>query len=303
MAAMVRPLLVALVPFALAACSSSPESVVSGAGGQGGGAPLGDVVIEGDRPVTVHVPPAAKAGAPLPLVVMLHGYSASGLLEELYLQLEPLSDARGFYYAHPDGLVDSQDHRYWNATDACCDFDHSAVDDSAYLSHLIDAIRDRVDVDPKRIYLIGHSNGGFMSYRMACDHADQLAAIASLAGATWLDASKCSPSGPVAVLEIHGTKDEEVLYDGVPGQYPGAVATVTEWAGRNGCGATADTSAPPLDLDAEQPGAETTVSRFPGCAPGGAAELWTIAGAGHIPGFTNRFAKDVVDFLFAHPKP
>ncbi|APR77292.1 Putative CONSERVED LIPOPROTEIN LPQP [Minicystis rosea] len=250
-------------------------------------------------------------GEKAPLVLLLHGYGVSGLVEDLYMGLTSSAKTRGFFYAHPTGTVDGSGSYFWNATDACCNFNGSTVDDSAYLTSVIDEIIARYPVDPKRVYLIGHSNGGYMSYRMACDHADKIAAIASLAGAMWLDTSKCQPSGPVHVLQIHGTADEEVLYDGeTTGSgsglvgYPSAETTVGDWAEIDGCAKTADTTQPPLDLDVKLAGAETTVTRYADqCKAGGSAELWTIEGGSHIPQIGDGFRTSVIDFLFAHPKP
>jgi polyhydroxybutyrate depolymerase len=90
--------------------------------------------------------------------------------------------------------------RFWNATDACCDVDASGVDDSSYLAGLINEIGSHVAVDPRRVFVVGHSNGAFMSYRMACDHADTIAAIVSLAGAPPADPAACRPTEPVAIL-------------------------------------------------------------------------------------------------------
>ena len=69
-------------------------------------------------------------------------------------------------------------------------------------------------VDRRRVYVVGFSNGGFMSYRLACDHADRIAAIVSISGATYADPDRCAPSEPVAVLEVHGTDDRTIPYDG-----------------------------------------------------------------------------------------
>ena len=222
--------------------------------------------IGGDRPVTVHVPPGYVAGSPAPLVILLHGYGASGEIEDYYLKITAESDARGFLYAHPDGTIDSTGKRGWNGTDACCDFDAPQVDDSAYLNRVIEQIEERYTVDPKRVFFVGHSNGGFMSHRMACDHADKVAAIVSLAGAQFSDLSKCTPSGPVAVLEIHGTADDTILFGGgetIPGHaYPGAATTISDWASLDGCSATADTSSPALDLERVLAGKETTVTKY-----------------------------------------
>jgi polyhydroxybutyrate depolymerase len=181
------------------------------------------------------------------------------------------------------------------------------VDDSAYLEAIIEQVQATYNVDPGRIYLFGVSNGGFMSYRMACDHADKIAAIVSFAGATWLDAARCKPSQPVSVLEIHGTADEDVPFDG--GQeyaghpFPSAATTVAEWASYNGCGPNRAPTGLRLDLGSALPGDETDVSRFDGCPAGGTVELWTVEGGTHILPFTSAFTPSVVEFLFGHPKP
>ncbi|EYF00365.1 alpha/beta hydrolase family esterase [Chondromyces apiculatus] len=321
LSAVLSLLLVAMTSLA-SGCSSEEDSSTTetgaggggaggnGAGGNGaggaGGAGGTDDAIGGDRPVEVFVPSSYQEGTPAALVVLLHGYSASGALQELYFQLEPLAEARGFLYAHPDGTVDSDGNHFWNATDACCNFDGSEVDDSAYLRKVVEDIQARYTVDPKRIFFAGHSNGGFMSYRMACDHADLIAAVASLAGAMTSDPAACSPSEPVAVLQIHGTADDTIAYDGgtIPGAatYPGALATVQAWAEFDGCSATS-TAGPTLDLEASLTGAETSTQSFGDCDPGGYAELWTIEGGSHSPGFNASFGAEMIDFLLAHPKP
>lgn len=290
--------------FGLTACSddSAPN------GGQGGAAGARPTTFGGDRPAELHVPEGHDPTSPSPLLVMLHGRTASGLVQEIYLQLAGPAADRGMLYIHPDGTPDQNGERFWNATDACCDFYDAGVDDSSYLKELVDEIRQHYAVDERQIYFFGHSNGGFMSYRMACDHADMVAAIGSLAGATYLDPTRCSPTEPVHVLEIHGTEDGDVLYEGGTnhegGEYPGAIATVEQWATYDGCQLSADTSPPPLDLEGDIAGAETTVRRYEtGCDPGGSAALWTIAGGGHLPSLSDDFVPNVLDFLLAHAKP
>lgn len=282
-----------------------------GAGGDGGSSSDAHLALDGpiggDRPVVVHVPPGYVAGVAAPLVIMLHGYSATASIEEGYLKFTAQSDARGFLYATPEGLVDTSGNHYWNATDACCDFNGTMVDDSTYLNDLIKQIKAQYTVDPKRVFFIGHSNGAFMSYRMACEHADQIAAIASLAGAMPTNMAKCTPTQPVSIVEIHGTNDTTIVYGGGSigaNSYPGATTTVSDWVTLDGCSATADTSSPAIDLESSLPGNETTVTKYAtGCRPGGHAELWAINGGGHIPGFSATFTSDVIDFLYAHPKP
>jgi polyhydroxybutyrate depolymerase len=86
--------------------------------------------------------------------------------------------------------------------------------------------------------------------------------------------------------------------------YPGAETTVADWVTFDGCATAPDTSAAPLDLDTQLPGAETTIERWEkGCKSGGSAELWTIQGGSHLPSIGDTFREDMIDFLFAHPKP
>ena len=262
-----------------------------------------------DRPYEVFVPSSADGSTPLPLplVMLLHGYGASGIIQEEYLRLQPLAEERGFLYVHPEGTIDSTDRQFWNATDACCDDFSSEIDDSAYLLDVITQIEADYRVDVSRIFVIGHSNGGFMSYRMACDHADVVAAIVSLAAATFADASQCAPSNPVSVVEIHGTNDSAIAYDGGTreGQspYPSAATTVATWAGYDGCSTEPALSATTLDLDSEVVGNETSVTSFADCPDGVDVELWTIADGEHVPNLTSEFGPAIIDFLFAHPKP
>jgi polyhydroxybutyrate depolymerase len=267
--------------------------------------------VGGERPTPVYVPSGYVAGSQLPLVILLHGYSVSGTIQESYFALKAQAELRGFFYAHPDGTIDSANKRFWNATDACCNFDASTVDDDAYLMGLVEEISSRWTIDPKRIYFVGHSNGGFMSHRLACNHADKIAAIVSLAGAQYKDVSKCTPSEPVSVLQIHGDADETISYTGgdimvggVPVAYPSATETVQDWATLNGCSLTADTSGAPLDLITNTAGTETTIASYgAGCQAGGHAELWTASGGPHAPGLTAAFRPAIIDFLFSHPKP
>ena len=260
----------------------------------------------GERRVTVHVPDSYDAKQPVPLVLLLHGYSSNGAEQENYLKFTPESDRRGFVFAYPEGTLDSRNYQFWNATDACCDFGRIGVDDSGFLSDLIKKLQSTYRIDAKRVYVIGHSNGGFMSFRFACDHADQVTAIASLNGATWQDPSKCKPSGPVGVLAIHSTDDETIAYAGGANDgnaYPSAQRTATDWLGFDHC-AGRGSAAPALDLVTDLPGAETSVNSYTaGCAAGSSVRTWTINGGRHVPAVSPAFAPAVMDYLLAQSKP
>ncbi|GAA4607364.1 polyhydroxybutyrate depolymerase [Actinoplanes octamycinicus] len=258
------------------------------------------------RPVTVHVPESYDPARPAPLVVALHGYTSDAAELEGYLRLTPESDRRGFVYAYPDGSADDRGERYWNATDACCAFGSPQPDDSGYLSGLISTIQATYRIDRARVYLIGHSNGAFMAFRMACDHADQVTAIVALNGASWNDATRCRPSVPVSVLAIHSSADETVAFEG--GQingvaYPSAATTVSQWLSYDRC-VPAGRDTAPLDLVTDLPGSETAVRSYDqGCAGGSAVREWTIGGGTHVPQLTPGFAPAVTDFLLSRVKP
>jgi polyhydroxybutyrate depolymerase len=258
----------------------------------------------GRGPVNVHVPVGYRAETPVALVMLLHGYTSSGAGHEAYLGFLPLVDELSFIYLYPDGTTNPAGARFWNATEACCDFYRSGVDDSGYLRSLIDTIRSRYTIDPARVFLVGHSNGGFMSYRMACEHAEVVTGVASLAGATYVDPGQCRPTRPVHVLQIHGTVDEAIGYDGgcifSVGCYPGALQTVGIWAGYDGCQPLLDATLPPIDLEATLIGAETTIDRYPvGCLAGGSVTLWSIVGGRHSPAFHPTLSRFVLEHLFA----
>ena len=260
------------------------------------------VALDG-RPFKLHLPTSYAAGTPMPLVVLLHGYTSDGADAERYFGLTAESDRRRFLYAMPDGTENRRGQRFWNATGACCDFERTGVDDSGYLRRLIDLVKSTHPVDAARVYLVGHSNGGFMAYRMACEHADTVTAIVSLAGAVTNDAAGCAPSRPVGVLQIHGTADGTIRYGGglnVNQPYPSAAVAVERWRRLNGCSEQAAAGAAPLDVDTAVPGAETTVTAYrSGCRDGTHATLWSIADGGHVPKLSPTFAATILEHLLA----
>ena len=271
------------------------------------GTSAAQTVDAGRGELPIRVPAGYDSASPVPLVVLLHGYTSSGAEQDAYMKFVELVDSHRFLLVHPDGTRESggDNNRFWNASKACCDLMASGVDDSAYVRSVIDVVKADYNVDPKRVYLIGHSNGGFMSYRAAYDHSETIAAIASLAGAASTERQP-APRSPVHVLQIHGTDDRAIAYDGgeIQGSaYPGAVGSVERWAAYNGC-AVEGTTGGARDLEREIAGSETTVAQYAaGCRPGGSGELWTITGGSHIPVLAETFNRQVIDWLFAHPKP
>ncbi len=256
--------------------------------------------------VRVTVPESYDEATPAPLVVLLHGYSSSGANHDSYMGFSEIADRYGFLLVAPDGTVEESENqfRFWNATEVCCNFFGAELDDSAYIISIIEQMKAQFSVDADRVYLVGHSNGGFMSFTVAYEHSEAIAAIVSLAGANHLE-PRDPPAHGVHILQIHGTGDSVIEYAGgeiQENRYPGAVASVERWAAYNGC-AEDGVGRELRDLDASLPGHESGVFLFEaGCRAGGSAELWTIPAGAHSPIFSDTFAEQVIEWLLAHPK-
>jgi polyhydroxybutyrate depolymerase len=257
------------------------------------------------RTYLLKVPDGYDGMRPLPLVVATHGYGESGAIMESYFGLDPVADARGFFVVYPDGTMDPSGRRFFSATDACCDFYGSGVDDVAFIDALVTHLESTYAIDPARVYAVGYSNGGFLSYRLACDLSARFAAIVSLEGAMWDDPSRCKPTVPVAVLEVHGTDDTVILpaggnvVDGYPDRvYPPLSQTIGSWETLDGCTTPAIPGADPGPIDSEttQP---TSVQLWNGRAD---VDLWMIQGGTHSPHLTSAWPGAVMDFLMAHPR-
>jgi polyhydroxybutyrate depolymerase len=262
-----------------------------------------EVSFGGVRPFKLFVPSTYNASFLAPLIIALHGFAQSGAKFEKYLNLTPIAEARGILYVHPDGTADKRGTRFWNATPECCDYHSPKVNDDGYLMSIIDQVSKQYSVDPERIYIIGHSNGGFMADRMACMHADRIAAVVSLAGGNFANTSLCRPTSPINILEIWGTKDVTYKGNHMMGKFvQGAVKTAAIWAAKDHCAKTMMVLPDKLDLDAKIKGPETTVGQYSLCSGDADVEFWSIAGADHVPKLSANFTSDIVDFLFAHPK-
>ncbi len=241
-----------------------------------------------------------------PVVMVLHGFGASGTVQADYFGLTERVNREEFVLLVPEGTQNQEGSQFWNATERCCAPEGSQVDDVAYLLSLIDETVVTLGGDPNRVYLVGHSNGGFMSHRMVCDAGDRIAGILSLAGSTLADDANCTGSSQVAVLNVHGTQDESVFYEGVSLDengpvYPGALETTQRWAARNMCDEM-PTEQPRRDYVTTLDGEETTKMSWTGCADNASVELWTVEDGEHIPGFNDLFVDDYLAFLFRHAR-
>jgi polyhydroxybutyrate depolymerase len=247
------------------------------------------------RAYEVRVPKDYDGSTPLPLVIMVHGYGATGQLQDQFFPVSGQIDGKRFLYALPNGTPDANGKRFWNATEACCDNGRIGIDDVAFFRALVEDIGRRYPTKPGHIFLIGHSNGAFMSLRLACEASDLFSGVVAVAGSTFKDATRCQPGQAVPILLSHGDRDSSVPIEGRPDRFPGAKETGARYARRNGCTGTW-VDGERLDLLGGSD-AETQQSSIEGCTKQGSVELWTHEKVGHLPLYDTRWTARVIDWL------
>ncbi len=266
-----------------------------------------------------NVGPPPTGTSKMPLVILLHGLAVDATMQDMFFQLRTIADQRRFAFAYLDGTRNGLGLQFWNATDGCCQFPANPnfatafmhgihgllgaltasvggppVDDVGYIDSVIDVMTKTYPIDEKRIFVVAHSNGGFMAHRFACENT-RVAAIATLSGAQWMDASRCPGTHKVSVLHIHDTADEIIPYAGgtpllsplfspamsivYPNiSVPSAKETVARWARRDECkGGLTMVGGTKVDLEQRLPGPDTLMEKYDCPAPYG-VELWTIEG-------------------------
>jgi polyhydroxybutyrate depolymerase len=207
----------------------------------GQGSKSGSLDIGGrTRTYSLHIPPAYDAKKPLPLVLVLHGATQSPESAERMSGMSAKADRENFLVAYPSGMGRSGRRPTWNSGNCCGYALENNVDDVAFLRALIDQLEHAYSVDPRRIFVTGISNGAMMAYRLGCELADKIAAIAPVEGAQDND---CRPSRPVSVIVFHGTADRLVPFNG--GSTPFQIgpkrsdtsvpSTVAFWVKQDGC--------------------------------------------------------------------
>lgn len=290
-----------------------------------------------DRTALVHVPPAdvPRPATGWPVVLALHGAGMNGPMMAWFSGLSATADKRGFIVVYPDGTGRGP-FLVWNAGDLF----GGRVDDVAFITALLDRVADAAEIDPRRVYACGMSNGGMMCYRLAAELSDRIAAIAPVAGVNIAGAPE--PDRPVPVLHFHGSADgivpfgpeipaarddaaaagERPAAESAAGaapprrdrgwRLPGVGESVAAWVAANGCGPTPlrDALTPP---DEPLP---VTRLRWTGGRAGAEVVLVRIEGGGHTwpgrkppVGFIGRSttavsANDLIwEFFERHPLP
>jgi len=187
------------------------------------------------REYLLYIPAAYTGNVAVPLVFNLHGYTSNNLEQMFYGDFRPIADTANFLIVHPNGTLDGQGNRFWNTF-----LGNSNVDDVGFIRDLLNALQANYNIDANRVYSTGMSNGGFMSYSLACELNDRIAAIASVTGSMIQSKlNACDLVRPVPVMEIHGTADNTVPYTGFPiSTFVSIPTLMTAWVGFNNCNPT-----------------------------------------------------------------
>jgi polyhydroxybutyrate depolymerase len=253
------------------------------------------------RPASVVIPSAYDGTTPLPLIVLLHGDGVTGVAEDAYLHMSQVTRSSGAYLVAPNGTMSTDGFLEWNDGYVFT----TSADDVAYLSTVLDNTEAMLPVDTHRVYFVGHANGGFMAYRVACELSARVTGILAIEAGDYPNDFDCSPapSRPVSVLHVHGTADSVTPYDGVVGRFAGAVESTQRWAQRASCDVTMTHVGAPFDLDGTATGDETTATNYVVGCTGARVSLFTMMGSMHIPSFPQSSTQVMVDWLLAQTSP
>lgn len=180
----------------------------------------------------MYVPSLPLSNEPIPLVFCFHGYGGNNNSIMLYSSFNYIADTASFIVVYPQGLP-LQGTSHWNVGGWTT---NSTVDDVGFVRTLLDTISNEYNIDSNRVYSTGMSNGGYMSFLLACQLSDKITAIASVTGSmTPQTYSQCNPQRPVPILQIHGTDDQVVPYLGAMGWSESINNVLLYWINHNNC--------------------------------------------------------------------
>ncbi len=227
------------------------------------------------RTYRLHVPHGYDAGTRLPVLLDLHGFGGSAQGEEQASGYDALADRVGFLAVYGQGLSAAQGAG-WASTRRM----DLGIDELGYFAGLLSQLQRQLCVDERRIYVTGFSNGGGMTEMLACYLSGRVAAVAPVSGNYYVESkgTGCHPARPVPLLEIHGTADPVVPYDGVGRAESGGWPLLpiprflAGWAARDGCA-----NGPSTFLDSPQ----VTGLRWNGCRGGVSVVHYRWNGGGH----------------------
>lgn len=230
-----------------------------------------------ERSYLLYVPTSVDWDKPVPLILVFHGGTGNGKSARVMSGFNEVADRHGFIVAYPDGTGRLSDDIIltWNGGECCGYAQKNNVDDVGFARAVVADVQSQMNIDSKRIYATGMSNGGILSQRLACEASDLFAAIAPVAGT--LNFPNCDPSEPLSVIEFHGTADLHLPYAGGVGAESLAgvdFASVTEsiqfWVAANNC-----------EIEPQSESFADIQHETWNCAGNVNVELYAVIGGGH----------------------
>ena len=192
----------------------------------------GTIVHDGIvRSYILYVPAIYSSNIAVPLLFNFHGYTSNSTEQMFYGDFRNIADTANFLVVHPQGTSDNTNTTHFNVG-----WGGSTVDDVGFTEALLDSLSAVYSIDQNRIYAVGMSNGGFMSFRLACELSNKIAAVGSVTGSmTPSTLGNCNASHPMPIIQIHGTTDPTVPYNGSAGWTASVTNVLNHWATFNNC--------------------------------------------------------------------
>ena len=229
------------------------------------------------RNYIVYIPEIYDGSSAVPLVLNFHGYGSNATQQMFYGDFRDIADTEGFLLVHPEGTL-SNGNQFWNV--GFPGTTSSTIDDVGFTEALIDELANSYAIDLDRVYATGMSNGGFISFLLACQLSEKIAAVASVTGSMTPDTfNDCNAQHQTPVLQIHGTNDSVVPYDGNSIWTLPIVDVVSYWVNYNNCDTTPTTTTFP-DLDLSD-GSTVEHSVYEDGDLGSTTEHMKVIGGGH----------------------
>ncbi len=235
------------------------------------------------RSYLVHVPPKYDPKRPTPVVLVFHGAMTDAAITVGLTGLNAKADKEGFLAVYPNGTGRFEHMLTWNGGNCCGAAQWNMVDDVGCTRAVLDDLAKAANVDAKRVFATGISNGGFMCYRLASELSDRFAAIAPVSGT--MGTAACNPKRPVSVMHFHGSDDKFVPFNGGDGErgppfvkFFSVEHSIQAWVKADGC-----PEKPVIREEATKVDDGTTVQRKtygPG-KDGAEVVLFVIRGGGH----------------------
>lgn len=235
------------------------------------------------RNYIVHVPAAYDGTKPVPVVLVFHGGGSNAAQMVEFCGMNDMADKEGFIAVYPSGTGRLEKLLTFNGGNCCGYAMENKVDDVAFVRALLDDLGKAAKVDPKRVFATGMSNGAIITYRLASELSDRIAAVAPVAGP--MGTEKCEPKRPVPVIHFHGTDDQFAPFKGGKGEkslsgtnFFSVDHSIRAWVKANGCKEEPTTEELPDKL---KDGTKITRKTYGGGKDGSEVVLVVIDGGGH----------------------